>query len=197
MGASLESFLQWLALSQPAAWVQALGTPIIGIAAVYVAYQSAATARKKLKFDMFEKRVRVYEDVRAFFKLTDTGALTLAEARTLSGSLAHAKFLFSDPAIDAFLKELSERSLKLFYTAMPKRASAFGDMPQPITMVDPDPIRKYRHLVMSQYQLSKVTTAAPPTVEKHEREWFDAATWITDNKGRWDKLTLSYLRLNH
>lgn len=123
MGASLESFLQWLALSQPAAWVQALGTPIIGIAAVYVAYQSAATARKKLKFDMFEKRVRVYEDVRAFFKLTDTGALTLAEARTLSGSLAHAKFLFSDPAIDAFLKD-SQREVSSCSTRLCQREQA-------------------------------------------------------------------------
>ncbi|MFY3289085.1 hypothetical protein ACOTEE_27545 [Achromobacter xylosoxidans] len=192
----MESFLQWLGSSPPASWVQALGTPIIGLVAAYVAYQSATTARKKLKFDMFEKRLRVYEEVRAFFKLTDTGALTLDETRTLSGPRAHARFLFADPDIDAFLKELSEKSLELFYMPMPQRPSVVPDTAQTIK-IDRDPIRTHRNSLLSQYRLSKMTTATPPEIDGVEREWFRAATWINDNKARWDTLTLKYLQLNH
>ncbi|MFY3697392.1 hypothetical protein ACOTD6_07140 [Achromobacter xylosoxidans] len=193
----MDSFLQWLASSPPATWVQALGTPIIGLVAAYVAYQSAATARKKLKFDMFEKRLRVYEEVRAFFKLTDTGALTLDEARTLSGPRAHARFLFADPGIDAFLNELSEKSLELFYMPMPKRPSAVPDSAQQTIKTDPDPTRTHRNSLLSQYRLSKVTTATPPEIDGVQLEWFRAATWIIENKARWDTLTLKYLQLNH
>ncbi|WP_146221891.1 hypothetical protein [Achromobacter sp. RW408] len=191
----MESFLQWLASSPPASWVQALGTPIIGVVAVYVAYQSATTARKKLKFDMFEKRVRVYEDVRAFFKLTDSGALTYQEIQTISGLRAHAKFLFASPAIDDFLNEVTEQSRELIYLQMPRRPNASGD--GKILFPDEDPIRAFRRKTMDQYILSTVTDATPPPEDGPEYDWLPAARWIYDHKNRWDTLTLAYLQLNH
>lgn len=198
MGGSLDSILQWLASSPPAAWVQALGTPIIGMVAVYVAYQSATTARRKLKFDMFEKRLRVYEDVRAFFKLAGTGAIAYDETQTLAGARAHAKFLFADPDIDAFLREVSMKSRYLLYKPPPKQPGAFGDIQPLSAMLDPDHVRSARSQVMKQYRHSKISIGAePPREDVPGREWLSAAKWIEDNKNRWDTLTLSYLRLNH
>lgn len=193
----MDSFLQWLASSPPATWIQALGTPIIGLVAAYVAYQSATTARKKLKFDMFEKRLRVYEEVRAFFKLARTGAITDGETQTLAGAMAHAKFLFADSDIDAFLREVERHSRVLLYAPPPKRPDAFGDI-QPLSkMPDTDHVRTARSKVMREYRLSKISNnVEPPLEDVPGRQWLSAAKWIEDNKNRWDTLTLCYLRLN-
>lgn len=197
-GGCLDSFLQWLASSPPATWIQALGTPIIGLVAAYVAYQSATTARKKLKFDMFEKRLRVYEEVRAFLKLAGTGTLTVDDTQALTGSIAHAKFLYADGDIDAFLGELAKRSRQLLRMFPPKRPSALSSTSNLYTMPDPDPLLMARRRLMDQYRMSKVKDGVePPSEDVPGRDWLGAAKWIEDHKDRWNTLTLKYLQLNH
>ena len=70
--------------------LQALLTPVIGIAVVYIAWQQWQANTRKLKLEMYDRRRRIYGEVVAFL------------------SLVLRDFNPDDPAIIAFRRETAE-----------------------------------------------------------------------------------------
>jgi hypothetical protein len=92
----------------------ALLTPLIAIVAAYVAYQQWQTNRMKLVLDRYDRRLRIYEEVRKTLSITmrDGGAGTddLLKFRT---SVSEADFLFG-PEIVTYIDEIYTRGLNLW-----------------------------------------------------------------------------------
>ena len=93
---------------------KALLTPIIAIVATYVAWQQWKTNQQKLNLERYERRLRVYEEVRKILSiiLRDAKASTedLLKFRT---SVSEADFLFG-PEIPEYIDEIYKRGLNLW-----------------------------------------------------------------------------------
>jgi len=92
---------------------KALLTPLIAIVATYIAWQQWKTNRQKLTFDRYDRRLRVYEEVRKILSIIarDAKASTqdLLKFRT---SVSEADFLFG-PEITAYIDEIYQAGLRL------------------------------------------------------------------------------------
>lgn len=88
-------------------------TILVGMFAVYVAYQQLRTARAKFKLDLFEKRFQVFAGTRKFLSMilqkanVDLGALFDYRA-----AIGEASFLFGNHLTD-YLAEIDRRALHL------------------------------------------------------------------------------------
>ncbi|MEX2172196.1 MAG: hypothetical protein WD851_22945 [Pirellulales bacterium] len=93
---------------------QGLLTPVIAIVATYIAYQQWQTNRQKLILDRYDRRLRIYEEVRRILSiiLRDANASTddLLKFRT---SVSEADFLFG-PEIPEYIDEIYKRGLNLW-----------------------------------------------------------------------------------
>jgi hypothetical protein len=93
---------------------KALLTPLIAIVATYIAWQQWKTNQQKLKLERYERRLRVYEEVRKILSiiLRDAKASTedLLKFRT---SVSEADFLFG-PEIPEYIDEIYKRGLNLW-----------------------------------------------------------------------------------
>ena len=89
-------------------------TPVIAIVATYIAYQQWQTNRKKLNLERYDRRLRVYEEVRKILSiiLRDANASTedLLKFRT---SVSEADFLFG-PEISEYIDQYYKRGLSLW-----------------------------------------------------------------------------------
>jgi hypothetical protein len=94
--------------------LQALLTPAIGLFAAFIAWQQWKTNKQKLRLDKYERRMRVYEEVKKILSivLRDAGGTTddLLRFRT---SVSDADFLFG-PEVPKYLDQIYERGLKLW-----------------------------------------------------------------------------------
>ena len=88
-------------------------TPVIAIVATYIAYQQWQTNRKKLNLERYDRRPRVYEEVRKILSiiLRDANASTedLLKFRT---SVSEADFLFG-PESSEYIDQNYKRGLSL------------------------------------------------------------------------------------
>jgi hypothetical protein len=88
-------------------------TPVIGIVAVYIAWQQWQTNRQKLKLDRYDRRLRVYEEVRKILSIIvrDAKASTqdLLQFRT---SVSEADFLFGPEVVD-YIDQIYKSGLNL------------------------------------------------------------------------------------
>jgi hypothetical protein len=93
---------------------QGLLTPVIAVVATYIAYQQWQTNQQKLILDRYDRRLRIYEEVRRILSiiLRDANASTddLLKFRT---SVSEADFLFG-PEIPAYIDEIYKRGLNLW-----------------------------------------------------------------------------------
>lgn len=93
---------------------KALLTPAIAILATYIAWQQWKTNRQKLNLERYDRRLRVYEEVRKILSiiLRDAKASTedLLKFRT---SVSEADFLFG-PEIPEYIDEIYKRGLSLW-----------------------------------------------------------------------------------
>jgi len=93
---------------------QGLLTPVIAIVATYIAYQQWKTNQQKLILDRYDRRLRIYEEVRRILSIIfrDAKANTddLLKFRT---SVSEADFLFG-PEIPAYIDEIYKRGLNLW-----------------------------------------------------------------------------------
>lgn len=91
----------------------ALLTPLIAVVAAYIAWQQWKTNRQKLVMDRYDRRLRIYEEVRKILSiiLRDAKARTddLLKFRT---SVSEADFLFG-PEIMAYIDEIYKHGLSL------------------------------------------------------------------------------------
>ncbi|MDO8334842.1 MAG: hypothetical protein Q7T35_09270 [Nitrosomonas sp.] len=93
--------------------LQALLTPLIAIVATYIAYQQWQTNKQKLTLDRYERRLKVYEEVRKILSiiLRDANANydDLLRFRT---AVSEADFLFGNE-IPEYIDEIYNRGIKL------------------------------------------------------------------------------------
>jgi len=102
-------------LEQIADVSKALLTPLIAVVATYIAWQQWQTNRQKLVLDRYDRRLRVYEEIRKILSIILRDAKAsyedLLKFRT---SVSEADFLFG-PEITEYIDEIYKRGLKLQY----------------------------------------------------------------------------------
>jgi hypothetical protein len=92
---------------------QGLLTPVIAVVAVYIAWQQWKTNQQKLNLDRYDRRLRVYEEVRKILSIVarDANATTddLLKFRT---SVSKADFLFG-PEVMKYIDDVYKHGLAL------------------------------------------------------------------------------------
>ena len=106
--------------------LQALLTPVIASIAVYIAWQQWKVNERKLEFDQYERRLRVYQDVVAIltYVIRDF-KLEIIDLQKFRFTTAEADFLF-EPEISAYIDEIFKRGLLLW-----QANSEYRDLLQP------------------------------------------------------------------
>jgi len=88
-------------------------TPVIAVVATYIAWQQWKTNQQKLVLDRYDRRLRVYEEVRKIFGIIlREGKASPEELLRFWGSVSEADFLYG-PEITDYITEIYERGLKL------------------------------------------------------------------------------------
>ncbi len=92
---------------------KALLTPLIAIVATYIAWQQWRTNQQKLNLERYDRRLRVYEEVRKILSIVmrdaRAGYEDLLKFRT---SVSEADFLFG-PEIPAYIDEIYKHGVQL------------------------------------------------------------------------------------
>jgi len=85
---------------------KALLTPLIAIVATYIAWQQWQTNRQKLSFDLYERRLKVYEQVRRILSIIVRDAkASYDELLKFRAAVSEADFLFG-PEIVKYIDEI-------------------------------------------------------------------------------------------
>jgi len=93
--------------------LQGLLTPVIAIVALYIAWQQYKVNERKFAFDQYERRLRVYQEVRAVLTLVMRDFKPdFIELQKFRAAAAEADFLF-EPEISQYLDEVFSRGWKL------------------------------------------------------------------------------------
>lgn len=96
------------------AYLSALLTPTVAGIAGWVAYQQARTARAKLKLDLFEKRIAVYDEVTACLgQILSTGTSSGANDQRFLVAMHKAKWLFGSDVLSYLQSEIWPRMCEL------------------------------------------------------------------------------------
>src|SRR5574341_494685 len=94
---------------QPIEILSAALTPIIGIIAVYIAYQQYRTNALKLKHELYDRRLSVY---RAIIKLLSVivtrGTVSHVELLTFISETAESHFLFKEE-ISKYIEDIYDK----------------------------------------------------------------------------------------
>jgi len=95
-------------------YLAALLTPTIAVFGASIAYRQWRTAQNKLKLDLFERRLSVYESARDYLASVFTSGKTSQEAefKFLSGTRG-AKWLFDDAIVQYLDKVLWQKICEL------------------------------------------------------------------------------------
>src|SRR5262245_13126353 len=97
------------------AYLSALLTPIVAVFGIYIAWQQWRTARNKLKFELFTRRLAVYEAARSLL----VAPMRLAEqplaevVQRFAGGTAEARWLFDVSVAEYLRKDLWRKALEL------------------------------------------------------------------------------------
>ncbi len=92
---------------------KALLTPLIAIIATYIAWQQWQTNRQKVKLEKYERRLRIYEEVRKILSIIMRDAnASLDDLLKFRTSVSEADFLFG-PEIPQYIDEIYKRGLNL------------------------------------------------------------------------------------
>lgn len=94
---------------------KALLTPVIAIVATYIAWQQWKTNQQKLILDRYDRRLKVYEEVRQILSiiLRDAKA-SYDDLLEFRRAVSEADFLFG-PEIPEYIDEIYQRGVKLQY----------------------------------------------------------------------------------
>jgi peptidoglycan hydrolase CwlO-like protein len=93
---------------------QALLTPTIAVAAVYIAWQQWRTNYNKLRYDLFDKRYSVYEAASDFISsILRHGKMSEEAESTFLSGIKGSRFLFSKEVAEYFHKALYSDAVDL------------------------------------------------------------------------------------
>lgn len=86
--------------SQQPGWATALSallTPVVALLGVVIAFGQLSTAKKKLKFDLFEKRLGIYYSINEFMSfLNSDSELLLEKLHEVEQSVHNSRWLFDE-----------------------------------------------------------------------------------------------------
>lgn len=85
-------------------YLTALGTPIIASIAAWIAFRQSQIAQDKVKFDFYDKRMAIYETVRATLVSAYKGKLTTEEQLNYFMNARSARWLYGQ-AVFQYLNE--------------------------------------------------------------------------------------------
>ena len=90
-------------------------TPLIAIVAAYIAWQQWQTNRKKLFLDLYDRRLRIYTEVKKILStITRDAKISINELLIFYSSVSEADFLFG-PEIPRYITEIYEHGVDLNY----------------------------------------------------------------------------------
>lgn len=93
----------------------ALLTPVIAIVATYIAWQQWKTNQQKLILDRYDRRLKVYEEVRQILSvILRDGKASFDDLMKFRRAVSEADFLFGSE-IPAYIDEIYQRGVKLQY----------------------------------------------------------------------------------
>jgi len=96
------------------AYCSAFLTPMIAVFAVWVARQQSATARNKLRFDLFEKRFFIYESAYNFLgSIITRGKVDDAEMHKYINATNAAKWIVAQEIADYLNREVYNPAIEL------------------------------------------------------------------------------------
>jgi uncharacterized ubiquitin-like protein YukD len=94
---------------------QALLTPLIAIVATYIAWQQWRTNKQKLTLDRYDRRLRIYEEVRKILSIILRDAkVSFDDLLKFRTSVSEADFLFGEE-ISKYIDEIYRRGVQLEY----------------------------------------------------------------------------------
>lgn len=86
-------------------------TPLIALIAVYIAYQQYLINRKKVNLDLFEKRIKVFNETKqVLFKIERDDKIDIIVLRDYIFSVNDSKFLFGKEISD-YIEEIKTRAI--------------------------------------------------------------------------------------
>ena len=92
---------------------KALLTPVIAIVATYIAWQQWQTNRQKLFLDLYDRRLKVYEEVRQILSLIlRDGKASYDDLMDFRRTVSEADFLFG-PEIPEYIDKIYQRGVNL------------------------------------------------------------------------------------
>ncbi len=102
-----------MCIEQIAEISKALLTPVIAIVATYIAWQQWKTNQQKLLLDLYDRRLKVYEEVRQILSLILRDAkASYDDLMKFRMAVSEADFLFG-PEISTYIDEIYQRGVKL------------------------------------------------------------------------------------
>lgn len=94
--------------------IELIPSAIISLFLAYIAYQQMAINKRKLNFDLFNKRFSVYADTLRFYQELVGGGVSQETHRSFIASKESSRFLFSgDPSIFNLLDLMHSESFKI------------------------------------------------------------------------------------
>lgn len=95
--------------------LNALLTPIIAIVATYIAWQQWKVNKQKFDLERYDRRLRIYEEVRKILSIVVREAqVSYEELFRFYAAVSEADFLFG-PEISAYIDEIYKRGVRLEY----------------------------------------------------------------------------------
>lgn len=95
--------------------LQGLLTPVIGSVAVYIAYQQWRTNRDRLILDKYERRLRIYEEVKKLVTIVNRDQkVSMDDLMSFRTATAEADFLFGSD-VQEYCDEFRKRGFNLWY----------------------------------------------------------------------------------
>lgn len=102
-------------MTEIAEFSKALLTPVIAIVATSIAWQQWKTNQLKLELDLYDRRLKVYEEVRQILSIIVRDAkASYDDLLKFRRAVSEADFLFG-PEIPAHVEEIYQRGVKLQY----------------------------------------------------------------------------------
>jgi len=90
-------------------------TPLIGAIVSYIAWQQWRTNQEKLKLELYDRRLRTYEEIRKILgRIIREGKVTERKLLEFRQSVFEADFLFDEEIIN-YIDEIYKKGLELHY----------------------------------------------------------------------------------